>query len=111
MRSIPQHHEGATAEARGLGLHHVEHELGGDGRIHGGAAGGEDVRAGLGGDGVGGDDHVVLGGTALLARAAGGRFRRREVLTQRRQGEHKRKKDGGKAAHGEYLIVGQAGIT
>ena len=108
---IPQHHEGAAAEARRLGLHHVENELGGDGRVHRGAAGGEDVRAGLGGDGISGHDHVVLGGAALLARAAGGRFRRREVLTQRRQGEQKRKQNGGKAAHGEYLIVGQAGIT
>jgi hypothetical protein len=60
-RALEVEQEGAAAQARGLGLDQVEHQLGGDGGIESRAAGAQDLQPGAGGERIGGGHHVTLG--------------------------------------------------
>ena len=54
--------EEISADAAGHGFHEAHGGVGGDGGVDGVAAGLEDVEADLGGEGVGGGDHSMIGG-------------------------------------------------
>ena len=57
---VPIENEGAATEPARLRLDEVEHELRGDRRVDGRAAGAQHLAAGFGGEGVGGRHHVTL---------------------------------------------------
>ena len=58
---VPIEDESAAADARGLRLDQIEHELGGDRRIDRRAARAQHFAPGFGGVGVGGGHHVPVG--------------------------------------------------
>jgi len=66
------HEEGTAADARGLRLDQGQHHLGVDGRVDGGTPGSQHLAAGLGGQRVGGGDHV-FGGDGRRSGLGGGR--------------------------------------
>ena len=87
--AVPEDHEGAAADAGTLRLDEVEDELNGDRRVDGAAAGGEDLPAGLGGQGIGRGDHVLRCRAGGLERASRGSFGGRSERPGQRAGADK----------------------
>jgi hypothetical protein len=90
-RRIVVQQEGAAADAGTLRFNEVEHELGGDRRIDGTAAGTQHGETGRGCVGMRGDDHVPCRADQRLRLPAAGIFRRGARLRGGGEGDE----DGG----------------
>ncbi len=89
-RRVVPDEERAAAQPGRLRLDQAEHGLHGDQRVGGVAAGAQHVQAGLGGDRIGGDDHMSPGRDGLLRGDSGWGFGRHGIGCLLRQSRHER---------------------
>src|SRR6185437_7585679 len=99
----PIDEERAAADAGGLRLDEVEHELRGDCSVDGVAAATQDVAPRRGGERIGRSHHLMPGEACLLRRPDGGGFRQRRLRQGRRRDQEECDDEGGSAPHGTIV--------